>query len=47
MDVFRQAQTVAAGKETLDEIRARKGNQKIEKEEQEKDKQKDPLKITI
>jgi hypothetical protein len=28
-----------AGKETLDEIRARKGSQKIEKEEQEKTKQ--------
>jgi hypothetical protein len=36
-----------AGKETLDEIRARKGSQKIEKEEQEKEKQKCPLKIAV
>jgi hypothetical protein len=33
-----------AGKETLDEIRARKGSQKIEKEDQEKEKRKYPLK---
>ena len=32
-------------KETLDEIRARKGSQKIEKEEQ--DKQKHPLKVAV
>jgi hypothetical protein len=36
-----------AGKETLDEIRAKKGSQKIEKEEQEKDKQKYPLKAAV
>jgi hypothetical protein len=34
-----------AGKETLDEIRASKGSQKIEKEEQEK--QKPPLKVAV
>jgi hypothetical protein len=36
-----------AGKETPDEIRARKGSQKIEKEEQEKEKQKHPLKAAV
>jgi hypothetical protein len=36
-----------AGKETLDEIRAKKGSQKIEKEEQEKDKKKYPLKAAV
>jgi hypothetical protein len=36
-----------AGKETLDEIRAKKGIQKIENEEQEKDKQQYPLKVTV
>jgi hypothetical protein len=36
-------------RETLDEIRARKGSQKIEKEEQEKDKhkQKYPVKVAV
>jgi hypothetical protein len=34
-----------AGKETLDEIRARKGSQKIEKKEQEQEKQ--PAKIAV
>jgi hypothetical protein len=36
-----------AGKETLDEIRAKKGSQKIEKEEQEKEKQKYPVKVAV
>jgi hypothetical protein len=36
-----------AGKETLDEIRAKKGSQKIEKEEKEKEKQKYPLKAAV
>jgi hypothetical protein len=36
-----------AGKETLDEIRARKGSQKIEKEDKEKDKQKYPVKVAV
>jgi hypothetical protein len=36
-----------AGKETLDEIRAKKGSQKIEKEEQEKEKQKYPVKAAV
>jgi hypothetical protein len=35
-----------AGKETLDEIRAKKGSQKIEKEEQE-EKQKHPVKLAV
>jgi hypothetical protein len=34
-------------RETLDEIRARKGSQKIEKEEQEKETQKHPLKVAV
>jgi hypothetical protein len=33
-----RAKKLRAGKETLDEIRARKGSQKIEKEEQEQEK---------
>jgi hypothetical protein len=37
-----------AGKETLDEIRARKGSQKIRKEEEkEKEKDKHPLKAVV
>jgi hypothetical protein len=35
------------GKETLDEIRAKKGSQKIEKEDKEKDKQKYPVKVAV
>jgi hypothetical protein len=35
-----------AGKETLDEIRAKKGSQKIEKEDQE-EKQKHPVKLAV
>jgi hypothetical protein len=41
-----RAKRLRAGKETLDEIRARKGNQKIEKEEQEQEK-KHPAKIAV
>ena len=36
-----------AGKETLDEIRERKGSQKINKEDREKDKEKYPLKVAV
>jgi curved DNA-binding protein CbpA len=36
-----------AGKETLDEIRARKGSQKIEKEEKEQEKAKHAVKIAV
>jgi hypothetical protein len=41
-----RAKRLRAGKETLDEIRARKGSQKIEKEEQEQEK-KYPAKIAV
>jgi hypothetical protein len=36
-----------AGKETLDEIRAKKGSQKIEKENREEEKEKYPLKAVV
>jgi hypothetical protein len=35
------------GKETIDELRARKGSQKIEKEEKEQEKEKYPLKVAV
>jgi len=34
-------------RETLDEIRARKGSQKVEREKEEKEKQKYPLKLAV
>jgi hypothetical protein len=35
------------GRETIDELRARKGSQKIEKEEQEKEKENYPLRVAV